>query len=66
MFLISSGRSGNNNSRTGIIVGAAVGVSILLLLLICVGGYVLFLRKSTRKAKQQTDPFGKWLLFISM
>ncbi|KNA06609.1 hypothetical protein SOVF_179430, partial [Spinacia oleracea] len=53
------GRS-RDNSRTGIIVGAAIGASILLLLLICAGGYAYFQKKRAKKAKQQANPFVSW------
>ncbi|CAO2828632.1 unnamed protein product [Amaranthus hypochondriacus] len=50
----------NNQSRTGIIVGAVIGGSILLLLLLCAGGYAYHQRKRANKAKQQANPFVSW------
>lgn len=50
----------NNSSRTGLIVGAAVGVSVLVLLLLCAAGYACHQKKRAEKGKQLSNPFVSW------
>jgi len=54
----------NNSSRAGLIVGTAVGVSVLVLLLLCAAGYAYRQKKRAEKAKQQCNPFGSWQIIV--
>ncbi|KAJ8429941.1 hypothetical protein Cgig2_017991 [Carnegiea gigantea] len=49
-----------NSSRTGLIVGAAVGCSLLFLLLLSAAGYAYRQKKRVEKAKHQGNPFESW------
>ncbi|XP_010682078.2 leucine-rich repeat receptor protein kinase HPCA1 isoform X2 [Beta vulgaris subsp. vulgaris] len=50
----------HNTSHTGAIIGAIIGISILVLLLVCAGGYAYHQKKRVVKAKQQANPFVSW------
>ncbi|KAB5574534.1 hypothetical protein DKX38_001728 [Salix brachista] len=50
----------NKSSNTGIIIGAAVGGSVLMLLLIMAGVYAFHQRKMADQATQQMNPFASW------
>ncbi|KAF9690352.1 hypothetical protein SADUNF_Sadunf01G0186700 [Salix dunnii] len=50
----------NKSSNTGIIIGAAVGGSVLMLLLIMAGVYAFHQRKMADQAIQQMNPFASW------
>ncbi|KNA09933.1 hypothetical protein SOVF_149010 [Spinacia oleracea] len=47
-------------SHIGAIIGAVMGVSILLLLSICAAGYAFSQKKRAEKANQQANPFVSW------
>lgn len=53
----------HKSSNVGIIVGATVGGSVLLVLLICAGLYAFHQKKRAEKAVSQSNPFGKQLGF---
>ncbi|KAL0674968.1 hypothetical protein Bca4012_002949 [Brassica carinata] len=55
-----SDRGGPSSSNMGIIIGAAVGAVVLLLLLTLAGVYALRQRKRADKATDQNNPFAKW------
>ncbi|KAJ6715609.1 LEUCINE-RICH REPEAT-CONTAINING PROTEIN [Salix viminalis] len=50
----------NKSSNTGIIIGAAVGGSVLMLLIIMAGVYAFHQRKMADRATQQMNPFASW------
>lgn len=50
----------NKSSNVGIIVGATVGGSVLLVLLICAGLYAFRQKKRAEKAVSQSNPFASW------
>ncbi|KAJ6700500.1 LEUCINE-RICH REPEAT-CONTAINING PROTEIN [Salix koriyanagi] len=50
----------NKSSNPGIIIGAAVGGSVLMLLLIMAGVYAFHQRKMADRATQQMNPFASW------
>ncbi|XP_057542552.1 leucine-rich repeat receptor protein kinase HPCA1-like isoform X2 [Amaranthus tricolor] len=53
--------TGNKSStHTIAIIGAVIGVVILLLLLVCAGFYAHYQKKRANKAKQQANPFVSW------
>ncbi|XP_059652130.1 leucine-rich repeat receptor protein kinase HPCA1-like isoform X2 [Cornus florida] len=49
-----------NKSSIGIIIGAAVGGSVLVLLLLSAGVYALKQKKRAERATKQNDPFASW------
>ncbi|KFK31438.1 hypothetical protein AALP_AA6G111800 [Arabis alpina] len=51
---------GSNSGNTGIIIGAVVGVAVLLLLLTIAGIYALRQKQRAKRARDQLNPFGKW------
>ncbi|XP_013628285.1 PREDICTED: probable leucine-rich repeat receptor-like protein kinase At5g49770 isoform X1 [Brassica oleracea var. oleracea] len=55
-----SDRGGSSSSNMGIIIGAAVGAVVLLLLLTLAGVYALRQRKRADRATDQNNPFAKW------
>ncbi|KAJ6937921.1 leucine-rich repeat receptor-like protein kinase [Populus alba x Populus x berolinensis] len=50
----------NKSSNTGIIIGAAVGGSVLMLLLLMAGVYAFHQRKKADQAAQLMNPFASW------
>ncbi|KAG6778400.1 hypothetical protein POTOM_018262 [Populus tomentosa] len=50
----------NKSSNTGIIIGAAVGGSVLMLLLLMAGVYAFHQRKKADQATQLMNPFASW------
>ncbi|XP_059461837.1 leucine-rich repeat receptor protein kinase HPCA1-like [Corylus avellana] len=50
----------NKNVSSGIIIGAAVGGSILLLLLVLAGVYAFHQKKRAKRATEQNNPFANW------
>lgn len=50
----------NKSSNTGIIIGAAVGGSVLVLLLLMAGVYAFHQRKKADQAAQLMNPFASW------
>ncbi|WZZ41007.1 hypothetical protein YC2023_037266 [Brassica napus] len=58
--LINMAQGGPSSSNMGIIIGAAVGAVVLLLLLTLAGVYALRQRKRADKATDQNNPFAKW------
>ncbi|KAJ6427833.1 hypothetical protein OIU84_023273 [Salix udensis] len=50
----------DKSPNTGIIIGAAVGGSVLMLLLIMSGVYAFHQRKMADRATQQMNPFASW------
>ncbi|XP_074275093.1 leucine-rich repeat receptor protein kinase HPCA1-like isoform X2 [Silene latifolia] len=55
----SSGRS-SETSHNGVIIGAVVGCSVLLLLLLCAGGYAYHQKKRAEKAKLKATTLASW------
>ncbi|KAJ0236937.1 Leucine-rich repeat receptor protein kinase HPCA1 [Hirschfeldia incana] len=55
-----SDEGGSKASNMGIIIGAAVGGVVLLLLLTLAGVYALRQRKRADRATDQNNPFAKW------
>ncbi|KAG5375978.1 hypothetical protein IGI04_040574 [Brassica rapa subsp. trilocularis] len=51
---------GFKSSNMGVIIGAAVGCAVLLLLLTLAGVYALCQRKRADRATDQNNPFAKW------
>jgi hypothetical protein len=52
--------TGSNKGRSsGIIIGAAVGGSVLLSLLVLAGVYAFHQKKRAERAIEQNNPFGK-------
>ncbi|KDP32456.1 hypothetical protein JCGZ_13381 [Jatropha curcas] len=51
---------GSSKSNTGIIIGAIVGCSVILLLLILAGLYAYRRKKKAKRATQQNNPFAHW------
>ncbi|CAN8306747.1 unnamed protein product [Cochlearia groenlandica] len=51
---------GSNSSNKGIIIGAIVGVVVLLILLTIAGVYAIRQRKRADRATDQNNPFAKW------
>ncbi|XP_037496990.1 LOW QUALITY PROTEIN: probable leucine-rich repeat receptor-like protein kinase At5g49770 [Jatropha curcas] len=49
---------GSSRSNTGIIIGAVVGCSVILLLLILAGLYAYRQKKKAKRATEQNNPFG--------
>jgi hypothetical protein len=49
----------NKKVSSGIIIGVAVGGSILLLLLVLAGVYAFHQKKRAKRATEQNNPFGK-------
>lgn len=52
--------SNKSSASTGIIVGAAVGGSVLFLFLLLAGFYAFRQKKRAEKAAKQMDPFASW------
>ncbi|XP_054776799.1 leucine-rich repeat receptor protein kinase HPCA1-like isoform X2 [Prosopis cineraria] len=50
----------SKSSNTGVIIGAAVGGSILLVLLILAGVYACFQKKRAERAIDHNNPFRRW------
>ncbi|KAB8463989.1 hypothetical protein FH972_025279 [Carpinus fangiana] len=50
----------NKKVSSGIIIGVAVGGSILLLLLVLAGVYVFHQKKRAKRATEQNNPFANW------
>ncbi|XP_061988779.1 leucine-rich repeat receptor protein kinase HPCA1-like [Rosa rugosa] len=50
----------NKSSNVGIIIGAAAGGSVLVLILLLVGIYAIRQRRRAKRATDQNNPFGKW------
>ena len=50
------------SSNAGLIVGATMG-SLLLVLVICAGIYIFFLKGKVKNAIKNSSPFGKLLCF---
>jgi hypothetical protein len=64
-FLIASTYdyyAGSKGGRIGIIIGAAVGGSLLLLLLVLAGVYAFHQKKKAERAIEQKNPFANWNL----
>ncbi|CAA7027477.1 unnamed protein product [Microthlaspi erraticum] len=51
---------GSASSNTGIIIGAAVGAAVLLLLLTIAGIYAIWQKKRAERATGRNNPFAKW------
>ena len=56
----------SSKSNLGIIVGAAVGGSALVLLLVLAGVYAICQKRRAEKAAEQSNPFGKTLFFFGL
>ncbi|KAJ0525083.1 putative protein kinase RLK-Pelle-LRR-VIII-1 family [Helianthus annuus] len=58
----SGGTSGtkHKSSNTGIIIGSAVGGSVLVVLLVIAAMYAFNQRKQVERTSQQTQPFAHW------
>ena len=52
------------SSNVGIIVGAAAGGSVLVLILLLVGVYAIRQKRKAKRATDQNNPFGKMKLSI--
>ncbi|XP_059652147.1 leucine-rich repeat receptor protein kinase HPCA1-like [Cornus florida] len=52
--------SSATNSHTGIIIGAAAGASVLVLLLLLAGFYAFHQKKRAERANKQNNPFASW------
>ncbi|XP_024171436.1 leucine-rich repeat receptor protein kinase HPCA1 isoform X2 [Rosa chinensis] len=50
----------NKSSNVGIIIGAAAGGSVLVLILLLVGIYAIGQKRRAKRATDQNNPFGKW------
>nr|XP_011464973.1 PREDICTED: probable leucine-rich repeat receptor-like protein kinase At5g49770 [Fragaria vesca subsp. vesca]XP_011464974.1 PREDICTED: probable leucine-rich repeat receptor-like protein kinase At5g49770 [Fragaria vesca subsp. vesca] len=50
----------NKSSNVGIIIGAAAGGSVLVLILILVGIYAIHQKRRAKRATDKNNPFGKW------
>ncbi|KAL6329194.1 hypothetical protein AAG906_014803 [Vitis piasezkii] len=50
----------NKSSNTGIIIGAAVGGSLLVLLLLFAGVYAFRQKRRAERATEQSNPFANW------
>ncbi|WCJ26086.1 Leucine-rich repeat protein kinase family protein [Euphorbia peplus] len=50
----------NKSSNSGIIIGAAAGVSALFLLLLIAGFYAYHQKKKAKTATKQNEPFANW------
>lgn len=50
----------NKSSNTGIVIGAAVGGSVLMLLLLMAGVYAFHQRKKADQATELMNPFASW------
>ncbi|CAI9762762.1 unnamed protein product [Fraxinus pennsylvanica] len=48
------------SSSTGIIIGVAVGCSVLVLLVIFAGIYAFLQRKRAKSASERSNPFSSW------
>ncbi|KAK9928622.1 hypothetical protein M0R45_025746 [Rubus argutus] len=48
------------SSNVGIIVGAAAGGSVLVLILLLVGVYAIRQKRKAKRATDKNNPFGKW------
>ncbi|KAK3031341.1 hypothetical protein RJ639_035247 [Escallonia herrerae] len=51
---------GNKSSNTGVIVGATVGSSMLVLLLLCAGLYAFRQKRKAERAIKDNSPFASW------
>ena len=56
-IVVSTGAKKSSNS--GIIIGASVGGSVLVLLLLCVGVYAFQQKRRAKRALVQSNPLGK-------
>ena len=52
----------SKSSNTGIIIGASVGGSVLLVLLLLAGAYAFWQKKRADNAIEKSDPFGKIII----
>ncbi|XP_059460580.1 leucine-rich repeat receptor protein kinase HPCA1-like [Corylus avellana] len=59
-FLIAYYTGSNKGKSRGIIIGAAVGGSLLLLLLVLAGLYAFHQKKRAERATEQNNPFANW------
>ncbi|XP_004301588.1 PREDICTED: probable leucine-rich repeat receptor-like protein kinase At5g49770-like [Fragaria vesca subsp. vesca] len=50
----------NKSSNVGIIIGAAAGASVLVLIFLLVGIYAIRQKRRAKRATDQNNPFGKW------
>ncbi|KAM5574173.1 leucine-rich repeat receptor protein kinase HPCA1 [Rosa sericea] len=50
----------NKSSNVGIIIGAAAGGSVLVLIFLLVGIYAIRQKRRAKRATDQNNPFGKW------
>ncbi|CAH1429827.1 unnamed protein product [Lactuca virosa] len=59
-FLLGSSGSGKKSSNTGIIVGAAVGGCVLVVLLVVAGMYAFRQKGRAERATHESRPFALW------
>ncbi|KAL3620748.1 hypothetical protein CASFOL_035660 [Castilleja foliolosa] len=54
------GQTGRSSSNTGVIIGGAVGSTVLFLLLVVAGVYAFRQKKRAESAAKKIDPFASW------
>ncbi|KAK6945670.1 Leucine-rich repeat-containing N-terminal, plant-type [Dillenia turbinata] len=59
-YFADASTGSKKSSNTGIVIGASVGGSALVLLVICVGVYALHQRRRAERVNEQSNPFASW------